>query len=25
VNITLRPALDRLDTGKLKRFYPLPG
>lgn len=25
VNVTLRPALDRLETGKLKRFFPLPG
>ena len=25
VNVTLRPALDRLGTGKLKRFFPLPG
>ena len=25
VNVTLVPALDRLETGKLKRFVPLPG
>ena len=25
VNVTLRPALNRLETGKLKRFVPLPG
>jgi phenylacetate-CoA ligase len=25
VNVTLQPALDRLATGKLKRFVPLPG
>jgi hypothetical protein len=25
VNVTLQPTLERLETGKLKRFVPLPG